>query len=80
MLAVDCSCVGRVQSFISQLLYVAVGQAEQPLPPLSAGVGRPANRKVVYNDTDETAALVCLRCTNSVEMRDVARVMLLTFM
>jgi len=28
LLVVGCSCLGRMQSFISQLLYVVVGQAE----------------------------------------------------
>lgn len=44
----DCSCLGRVQSLFSQLLYVVVGQAEQPLSTLPAGVGRPANWKVKF--------------------------------
>lgn len=40
------SRLGRVQSLISQLLHVSLGEAEQPLPALSARMGRPANRKI----------------------------------
>ena len=35
-----------MQSFISQLLYVAVGQTEQPLPTLPAGMGCATNWEV----------------------------------
>ena len=48
-MSVGCSGVGRVQSFISQLLYVTLGEAEQPLSTVPAGVGRPANWKIIYN-------------------------------
>jgi len=81
--AVDCSCLGRVQSFISQLLYVTVGEAEQPLSTLPAGVGCPANWKVIYGDvatltklSSSFAALVCLKCMNSLNVYAVACAML----
>jgi hypothetical protein len=38
--------VGRLQPFFPQLLYVAVGQTEQPLPALSARVGSAAHWKI----------------------------------
>jgi len=41
------SCLGRMQSLISQLLYVNMGPAEQPLSTLPAGVGCAANWKVM---------------------------------
>jgi len=84
--AVDCSCLGRVQSFISQLLYVTVGEAEQPLSTLPAGVGCPANWKVIYGDlatltklSSSFAALVCLKRMNSLNVYDVACAMLHTY-
>lgn len=38
--------VGRVQPLLPLLLHVAVGQAEQPLPALPAGVVHPAHGEV----------------------------------
>ena len=39
--------MGRVQPLLSQLLYVTVGQTEQPLPAVPAGVGGPKDRQVI---------------------------------
>jgi len=68
LLGVGCSCVGRVQSFISQLLYVVVGETEQPLSTVPAGVGCSENWKVIYCDRHETVFFasmsqhLCLWC------------------
>lgn len=35
-----------MQSLVPQLLHVIVGQTEQPMSTLSAGMGRPANWQI----------------------------------
>ena len=38
--------MGRVQPFLPQLLYDPLGETEQQMPPVSAGLGRTENRKM----------------------------------
>lgn len=40
------SGVGRVQPLFPQLLHVLVGETEQPLPTVPAGLGGPEDREV----------------------------------
>lgn len=40
------SGMGRVQPFLPQLLHVPVGEAEQQVPPVPAGVGGATHREV----------------------------------
>jgi len=61
LLVVDCSCLGRMQSFISQLLHVIVGEAEQPLSTVPAGVGCAANWKVTATTHKTCVFKDCVR-------------------
>lgn len=46
-----CRRLGRVQSFVPQLLHVLVGETEQPMPSVSTGVGSPTNRKIAFTSS-----------------------------
>lgn len=65
--------VGRVQPFVPLLLHVALGEAEQPLPAVPAGVVHPTHGQVSHagSQPDHDAEQVTSKLRTRISIEEV---------